>query len=111
LSQTVHKLPLEIGYYEKGEVLTNELYRASPFQITIESIKDSSIINKPIFLQFVGPDSFQLTYNGQVISAPSGQNQKIQTPYFDLVLYFTTADYQNSLNLENEYYFVINQWQ
>src|SRR5690606_5331781 len=41
LEQTVRQLPLEISYYLKGEILTQELYKTSNPKVKLETIRDS----------------------------------------------------------------------
>ncbi|RLD63337.1 MAG: hypothetical protein DRJ01_04005 [Bacteroidetes bacterium] len=61
LKRVFKKLPLEIEYYTQGTFQSTELYRTSPF-IVKTKIKNPSIYNTPIFVNFNNKNSFSIQY-------------------------------------------------
>ena len=52
IDRVIEDLNLKVFYYFKGEILTRFLYNQSPFIFENFSIKDESILSKPIYLSF-----------------------------------------------------------
>lgn len=50
-----------ISYYDIGNVKTIEIYKGSPFQIDIDSIKDYRIVGKRFFIKFDNAQNFYLS--------------------------------------------------
>lgn len=61
IARTIEKLPLDISYFAKGEVLTNELYKQCPFEVSYQ-LKDSSLLEKAIQIEFPDRNNFKLSY-------------------------------------------------
>ena len=61
ISRVLQRLPLQVSYYSKGEILTNELYKQSPFIVEFV-IKDSSIIGLPVVVDFTSATTFNLNF-------------------------------------------------
>jgi len=111
--RAIEKLPLTISYFAKGTVLDFELYKASPFKVSI-NIKDSSIFNRPFYLEFEDQSKFILryTYKGEKFETQTQRvNEWVVLPFGTLKI--TISDFENisSQQLEVEqsaYYFIIN---
>ena len=54
IDRVIEDLNLKVFYYFEGEILTRFLYNQSPFIFENFSIKDESILSKPIYLSFDG---------------------------------------------------------
>ncbi len=50
LEKALRNLNLKISYFSEGEVLTEEKYTQSPYHVTFIELKDSSLINTPIYV-------------------------------------------------------------
>ncbi len=61
MNRTLKTLPLQVGYFNKGQFLTYDLYTNCPFKVTY-FIKDSSIIGKNFHVYFRDTTTFDLTY-------------------------------------------------
>jgi len=64
IERVLTKLPLKVSYFSKGEILTNELYNVSPFAVELR-MKDSSLIDIPIEVDFLSENSFNLVFNNR----------------------------------------------
>jgi len=64
IERVLTKLPLKVSYFSKGEILTNELYNVSPFAVELR-MKDSSLIDIPIEVDFLSENSFNLVFNNK----------------------------------------------
>jgi capsular exopolysaccharide synthesis family protein len=62
LDRVVNLLPLEVSYYIKGDILTNELYGISPFEVEFKDA-DSTILDVPIMIEFQSEERFQIRYS------------------------------------------------
>ena len=60
IDRVIKDIELNVFYYFEGEVITRFLYNQSPYTFENFSIKDESIISKPIYLLFDG-NYFSLT--------------------------------------------------
>ncbi len=108
------RLPLQVSYYSKGEILTNELYTQSPFRVETR-IKDSSIIGQPIFIDFLTKNSFKLFLKSTAIESLQSKtfkdNEWIITPAADFKIsindYATIQALQQELS-KDAFYFKLN---
>lgn len=108
------RLPLQVSYYSKGEILTNELYTQSPFRVETR-IKDSSIIGQPIFIDFLTKNSFKLFLKSTTIESLQSKtfkdNEWIITPAADFKIsindYATIQALQQELS-KDAFYFKLN---
>ncbi|HEY0978821.1 MAG TPA: Wzz/FepE/Etk N-terminal domain-containing protein, partial [Flavobacteriales bacterium] len=62
IERMLRRLPLEISYYFKGQVLTTEYYTATFFRLTDVVVKDEDLRGKPISCTQKGPDGVTLSY-------------------------------------------------
>jgi capsular exopolysaccharide synthesis family protein len=75
LTHVADSLPLKVSYHYEGQVLNNELYRQSPFEVEI--VKESkSLQNIPWMVKFTGAEAF--------LFGP--QDQPMQPHTFDEIL-------------------------
>lgn len=94
LQRVLKRLPLQISYFSKGEILTNELYKQSPVHVEVRLI-DSSIVNTPIVVDFIDSLNYQITIpkggTDEFTSTFSGKNGKwLKTPYGIFNIYVTS---------------------
>lgn len=108
IDRSLSRMPMEIGYFAKGEILTNEHYTLSPFSVQVTQIRNEGIQNRPIVVHFDNEQRFSLTYRGQVFEdLPVNQPVDIE----DAVIKLNVRNWKSlSQSLEEEYqlYFVIN---
>ena len=108
------RLPLQVSYYSKGEILTNELYTQSPFRVETR-IRDSSIIGQPIFIDFLSKNSFKLFLKSNAVDSLQSKtfkdNEWIITPAADFKIsindYATIQALQQELS-KDAFYFKLN---
>ena len=111
--RAINKLDLKISYYAKGTVLDYELYTGSPFSVHAK-IKDSSIFQKPFFVEFEDINTFTLRYTYQGEKKELTRNkikQWINLPFADFkidIRDFENISSQQKQFEQNAYYFTIN---
>ncbi len=111
--RAINNLDLKISYYAKGTVLDYELYTSSPF-IVQARILDSSIFNRPIFVEFQDINKFTLRYTdaGQKKELNNNNiNQWIKLPAGDIKIIirdFANISSQQKQFDQNAYYFIFN---
>ena len=78
IKQSLSNLPLEIGYYAIGEILTNEHYLLSPYRVEIIERKTGSIEETPVFVNYaqgqfklsLGSESYENIRPGETVDLP-----------------------------------------
>ncbi|MBK8414292.1 MAG: hypothetical protein IPL22_07100 [Bacteroidetes bacterium] len=111
--RAISKLQLDVSYFAKGTVLDYELYNASPFEVEVK-LKDSTVFNKPFFVEFRDNNTFTLryTYQGEKIEDVNYKiDQWISFPFADFKVHI--RDYENISSQQKEfdqnaYYFMVN---
>lgn len=114
VERALKRLPVQISYYSKGEILTNELYKQSPFFVEAR-IKDSSILDLPIIIDFKTENTFSILYPFQSTQKKAGEiykaGQWISFAEADLKIditdFKTIKDLQQDLS-RDAFYFKIN---
>lgn len=110
LREALGKLPLEIGYYTQGEVLTMQNYRRSPYTVIPSDMKDSCMVGMQVGVLFKSESQVEIsyTYRGKEFRETSSSLTGIQTQHcsFDIEI----NDYQaiQALQQENKLYFTFN---
>ncbi len=103
-SKIIDSLKLQVSYFSEGNVLFNELYGISPFEVRLLS-QSKQIENIPIYLSPVSEVSFKLKVGtgGDNFVGKYGEPIKINGSEF-IVL----NSGKLSINDPNDYYFVVN---
>ena len=78
IKQSLSNLPLEIGYYAIGEILTNEHYLLSPYRVEIIERKTGSIEETPVFVNYaqgqfklsLGSENYENIRPGETVDLP-----------------------------------------
>lgn len=109
-NRAINSLNIHISYFSKGKVLTEERYLQSTFIVTPYALKDSSLCQTPIFVNWVD-DQIQLTYTyGGVIHTelvkPEGE---IDNAHFHIAVKVVQEESFRKDVTENEAYFVFNR--
>lgn len=92
IERVLRKLPLQVSYYSKGEILTSELYKQSPFVVEIR-VKDSAIVGRPVIVDFASKNSYGISYN-------SPTNKKIITKdSLTSGVWYSTDDFDFNLTI------------
>ncbi|NUM51605.1 MAG: polysaccharide biosynthesis tyrosine autokinase [Flavobacteriales bacterium] len=111
LERALKKLPLEVSYFNKGQFLSYELYKNSPFTVEYE-IADSTLYNKPFHFTVINENLLSLTYtkNGTLVEKEFGPEKiELEGGVFKIKInnYATIVDMQNQLK-QQEFTFIIN---
>ena len=106
--RTAKALNIPVSYFSQGKILTEEKQKSGNYEVTIIEIKDSSLLDKPIFVE-LEKDSFYLVWNLKTqkrTRIPKSGN--IETPQITLsfIIYNQTSFYEELK--ENKVYFKIN---
>lgn len=111
LEKTIKDLNLKISYFSEGKFLTEEKFTDSPYHINFIKLKDSSLINKPIFIENINDDlimSFMKDNKKLFIKLIA--NSEIENQYFKLKFKVNNqVQFENDLK-ENTLYFRINDY-
>ena len=107
IERTLENMPVEISYYAKGEILTNEHYILSPYRIHIDSLWNNAMQNKTVFVEFNDDLSYDLVAGTQRL-----ENLKPESPVElpGVIFHLVLIDNQEVLELKDEYelYFRFN---
>ena len=110
LEKAIKAMPLKIGYFSKGEILTTDNYKSSSFKILNFTIFDSTIMNQKVFISIYGNNKYILKNEaGSTISEePFNLDDFITNKHFSCIISGTNREsFINKLAV-NELYFVFN---
>jgi tyrosine-protein kinase Etk/Wzc len=99
IKQSLNNIPLEIGYYAIGEILTNEHYLLSPYRIEIIERKTGSIEETPVAVVYK-QGQFQLTLGGEVYNNIR-PNETVDLPWLSFKI--VVIDEAELIKLSDEY--------
>jgi capsular exopolysaccharide synthesis family protein len=114
LDRVFNKLPLDIGYFQIGNVLNYEMYRSSPFEIDYNN-PTNELYNIPVYLSFTDENNVTVSVNinnkENVYRIKTGKWQRL--PMLDSIK-VNVKNYEKirkdmlGLN-ENPYYFILSK--
>lgn len=58
--RALQRLPLDVTFFNQGEILDHELYTSTPIKVNY-AIKDSSILTRKFFVEFLDDHKFRLS--------------------------------------------------
>ncbi len=102
-NQVLDSLDFEVSYYSLGKVLTDEMYKRSPFRIKASHINPKHY-DQPIYFDFLDNNEVSLRLKGAVSTRGSMGNP---VEFDGTVLTITKTNYFTE-NDGNNYYFVLN---
>ena len=107
ISRTLKQLPIKVSYFAKGQILSNEHYLSSPYQVELLEILNPALEDQPISISFNGPGEFSLTYEGHTFDGLV-VGKEAATPDFRIIV--AISDWEQLKKNEDDYelYFVIN---
>ena len=100
--RVLDSLDIETSYYSVGNVLTDEMYKRTPFHIVINE-RSSSILDIPIFINIESNDSYTIRLENQ--EKIKGYLNKPIALLGSTLIVTGTPSYQPS---DNDYYFIIH---
>ena len=110
LEKAINSMPVKIGYFSKGEVLTADKYKSSSCKILDFTILDSSIINQKVFISINSNNKYILKNEaGNTMSQePFKLDEFITNKYFSCtVSAINKESFIHELEV-NELYFIFN---
>ncbi|MBX7053111.1 MAG: polysaccharide biosynthesis tyrosine autokinase [Flavobacteriales bacterium] len=107
IGRSLRELPIKVSYYAKGQILTNEHYGSSPYQVELLSLYNPDWQDKPIDIKFSGPGTFAITYGGNTYDNLE-VGKDVETNDFKFIL--SVSDWELLQKNQDEYdlYFIIN---
>jgi tyrosine-protein kinase Etk/Wzc len=108
--RAIKSLNIHISYFSKGKVLTEERYLQSTFIITPYALKDSSLCQVPIAVDWVD-DHVQLSYHhqGQHWAVKVKPDGEVDNAHFHIAVKLVNEETFFNDVKENEAYFMFNQ--
>src|SRR5690606_28281405 len=84
IAKAVERLPLEVRYFFRGQILTEEHYKQSFYVITGLTVVDASVRGRPITLTRLDDKGIQLSYviGANSFSLPIEIGKPFTTPHF-----------------------------
>lgn len=105
----LRKMNMNVSLFQKGNILTEEKYLSSLFNVQPYELLDSSLVDLPIWLKF-HDKSVDVRYNfqGKEFKVSGKINQHIVNEHFDIVV--KVSHFDEVLNPDNtdEFYFTFN---
>jgi capsular exopolysaccharide synthesis family protein len=107
VQRTVEKIPIGISYYAKGELLTNEHYILSPYELENMVLLDESLRDIPIFLFFRDQNTVDLKIRDEDFSGLDIR-ERIELPGLSFNLRIKDWERVVDNQDESKLYFVAN---
>jgi tyrosine-protein kinase Etk/Wzc len=106
--KAIERLNMNVSFFNKGTVLTEEIYRSSPFNAQPFNLKDSSLCGTPIFVAF-DKNVIQISYHhqGKQFSDKVKFNDTLFNQHFDIIFKSTSAF--EKIDRDGKYYFIFNE--
>lgn len=107
--KAIQTLNLNVSLFSRGDILTEEKYQTSIFNVIPYSLSDSSLINHEINVHFKN-DKVTLKYdlNGKSYSKSAQINEHIVTHHFDVVIKACDFESFKQEANSNDLFFVFN---
>jgi len=111
LEKALINLNLKVSYFSEGEFLIQENFTESPYHITFFELKDSSLINLPIYVVANnGRIAFVFDHHGQKQTIDFEPDSVIDNNYFKLTFKIDDDDeFYNSID-SDQLFFKINDY-
>lgn len=109
--KVLKNLNLKVSYFSEGEVLTEEKFTLTPYHVTFLELKDSTLVNTPIFLNRKS-EIFELSYwkLGAEKRFEVSNNSIVDNNDFKLVFKIDNKEKLNSDLKDDKLYFKINNY-
>lgn len=110
LDRAIKELPIEIGYFTEGEILTNDTYKSSTYKIDNFICYDSSIIGRKYFISKSSENKYILTdeQGNKIHSTEFSNNGRILNDHFNCTFSIINQESFDKTILENKIFFVLN---
>ncbi|MBK8948459.1 MAG: AAA family ATPase [Flavobacteriales bacterium] len=110
IDKALRKLPLEVSYFYKGQILTNELYTGTFFRIEDVEVLDPRVRDMPIFidLKTEGKATFSYAVAGQPLTLTFDLNERITTPHFRCSVWLDDVAMMERMEADGSTFFRIN---
>jgi len=105
----IDKLNMNVSVFSKGNILTEEKYHQSSFNVIPYSLKDSSLCDIPIFVE-VKNGKVQLSYTlaGKEYKSLHPVNKRFSTPFFEILIQIEDWERLKKDDEQNDLYFTFN---
>jgi capsular exopolysaccharide synthesis family protein len=107
--RAIKRINYNVSLFSEGKFLTEEKYNSSSFIIQPYELKDSALINVPIFVKYENDNVF-LTYNfkGKTSIAKGKLNEHIINNHFNLIVKAASIEEFEDDSDQNKLYFIFN---
>lgn len=106
------KLNVSVSLYHEGKILTEEKYTASSFNVQPYELKDSSLINVPIYLTTNGKElNLSYDFQGKTFNMKGKFDEHIINSHFDIVLKVINQSEMENILEKDRLFFVFNSIQ
>lgn len=107
--KAIGRINYNVSLYSKGQVLTEEKYNSSSFNVQPYALKDSTLINTPINVDYKnGLVIISYHFNGKNNVVKGKLNQHLVNDHFDIVLKAANVNEFQIDSDDNELYFIFN---
>ncbi len=110
--RALRKMDVSVSLYQEGKVLNEEKYSSSTFNVQPFELKDSSLINTPIYF-FAEGDQVRLNYvfKGKNFSVIGKVNEHLISPHFDIIIKIKSQEELQKVLENDKLFFVFNSIQ
>lgn len=110
LDRVLANMPVTVRYFVEGRTrfVTTEMYKASPYEVTLYEIKDYAIVGKEIAFRFLNEKSFEIsfTHNGITEIESFSFGKLYENNFF--IIEVNAKRKLSKYDLDRRYYFEVN---
>ncbi len=108
--RALSKLNLNVSLYSRGQILTEEKYLSSAFNIQPYKLLDSSLVNQEILVKSGGNSRVILSYfkNGERVVLSGKLDEHLKNVDFDVIVKASNRENFHQVSKENELFFKFN---
>lgn len=110
VAKAVALLPLRVRYFFRGQILTEEYYKHSFYEVHNLEVTNPVVQGKPITVEVLGDGNLQLSYldGGTPFSAKVTAGKRFTTPHFNATITVQDSEKSPIGTERGNYYFIIN---
>jgi tyrosine-protein kinase Etk/Wzc len=105
----IERLHMNVSLFSKGQILTEEKYHQSTFNVQPYQLRDSTLCDIPIYVSLQGSDvALSYDHNGRHYKLKRPANTHFTNDHFDIVVKVDNLSALRSDDEDNELYFTFN---
>ncbi|MFN6116221.1 MAG: Wzz/FepE/Etk N-terminal domain-containing protein, partial [Flavobacteriales bacterium] len=110
VGMAMKRMDLEVSYYNRGQILTEDLYKRNFFKLKELTVLDETVRDQPVFIDLTIPGKLKLSYTlgGKPYDLEFVRGQVVRTPHFSCLIELNDPALTLDADMRGSLYFRIN---